>query len=127
TFVSEPDYLVLTLPATDSTYHLVDRETLDAMRGDARLINVGRGSLVDEPALVDGLRKGAIAGAVLDVFEEEPLPESSPLWELSNCHVTPHVAADSFPEDIAGIFAENYRRYVAGRELLYRVDFERGY
>ena len=126
-FAAEVDFLVLVLPATTETRHLVDAGVLEAMRDDAWLINVGRGALVDESALAAALQAGVIGGAVLDVFEEEPLPASSPLWKLPNAVVTPHVAAESFPEDIARIFVDNWRRYRAGEPLNYVVDFERGY
>ncbi|MGD8429152.1 MAG: D-2-hydroxyacid dehydrogenase, partial [Ectothiorhodospiraceae bacterium] len=109
-FLSQLDYLVITLPHTAETEHLIDASAFDALPSSAVVINVGRGSVVDEPALVDALRDGRIGGAILDVFEEEPLPKDSPLWSLDNVVVTPHVAADSFPEDIVRIFADNYRR-----------------
>lgn len=126
-FAAAVDDLVLVLPATAQTHHLVNDQVLRRMRPDAWLINVGRGSLVDEAALVTALRDGALGGAILDVFEQEPLPADSPLWSIDNVVITPHVAAESFPEDIAEIFAENWRRYLSGDPLLYQVDFQRGY
>jgi phosphoglycerate dehydrogenase-like enzyme len=126
-FVIDLDYLVLTLPNTPATHHLLGADAIAAMPARARVINVGRGGVVDADALAEALHERRIAGAVLDVFEEEPLPRESPLWTLPGCHVTPHVAARSFPADIAAIFTDNLRRYLDGRELCYRVDFERGY
>ena len=126
-FLAEPDYVVLILPATAESRHLVDSAALAAMRPEAWLINVGRGAVVDEAALAEALRRGRIGGAVLDVFEQEPLPAESPLWGLDDCIVTPHVAAESFPSDIVAIFLENWRRYRAGETLQHGIDFERGY
>ena len=91
------------------------------------MINIGRGDAVDETALMQALRRDTIGGAVLDVFAYEPLPEESPLWTLPNVIITPHNSGFSFPADIVEVFAENYRRFVKGEPLLYRVDFERGY
>lgn len=121
------DYLAVSLPNTDASRHLIDRAVLAALPAHALLINVGRGSTVDEDALVEALQAGRIAGAVLDVFQTEPLPPDHPLWRLPNVLITSHTAALSFPEDIAPLFAENLQRYVAGQELRYRIDFERGY
>lgn len=121
------DYLVASLPNTPASRHLIDRDVLAALPAHALLVNVGRGSTVDEGALVVALQAGRIAGAVLDVFETEPLPAEHPLWALSNVLITSHTSALSYPEDIAPLFAENLRRYVAGEGLRFRVDFGRGY
>lgn len=126
-FLAELDYLVLTLPNTRATHHMIDAEALAAMSPDSCVINVGRGGVIDARALVDALRAERIGGAVLDVFEEEPLPPESPLWDLPGCHVTPHVAAESFPADIVRLFLDNLARYRAGRELDHGIDFDRGY
>jgi phosphoglycerate dehydrogenase-like enzyme len=98
---------------------MVDRATIARMRRDAILVNVGRGAVVDEDALVDALREGRIAGAVLDVVAQEPLPPSSPLWELDNVLLSPHTAALSPHEDerVAARFVENLHRYLAGEPL----------
>ncbi len=88
---------------------------------------MGRGPVVSESALVHALEEKLIRGAVLDVFEEEPLPEDSNLWGLPNVFITPHNSAYSFPKDIVDIFAENYRLFVTGEPLKYVVDFDRGY
>lgn len=126
-FLSAPDYIVITLPSTPSTFHMFDDDAFAAMKPSAVLINIGRGSVVSESALIQALQKGKIGGAVLDVFEEEPLPQESPLWSLPNVFITPHISGYSFPSDIVGIFAENYRRFLSGSPLLYQVDFQRGY
>ena len=126
-FLSNPDYIVITLPSTPDTLHLMDYETIKAMKSSAVLINVGRGSVISESALVRALEEKLIRGAVLDVFEEEPLPEGSRLWALPNVVITPHNSGFSFPENIVKIFAENYRRFVDKKPLKYIVDFNRGY
>jgi phosphoglycerate dehydrogenase-like enzyme len=122
--VGQADAIVISLPLTDETRGLVSRATIDRMRDGAILVNVGRGAVVDEEALVDALRSGKLAGAALDVFTEEPLPDTSPLWELENVILSPHTAAYSPRENerIVELFAENLRRYLRGDELLSRVD-----
>jgi phosphoglycerate dehydrogenase-like enzyme len=127
TFLTEPDYVVLTLPATVETRGFIDARALELMKSTAVLINVGRGSIVNEADLVGALRQGTIAGAVLDVFENEPLDTESPLWQMPNVYITPHNAAISFPQDIVAIFVANYRRFMDTRPLLHRIDFESGY
>ena len=126
-FLEPLDYLVLTLPHTPQTHHLIHAERLSQMKPSAVLINVGRGSLVDEKALIAALQQKTIRGAVLDVFEEEPLPPKSPLWQMPNVFVTPHNAASSFPQDIAALFAENYQRFLMQQPLQYEVDRKKGY
>ncbi len=126
-FLAKPDYLVLTLPDTPKTRHFINSDTLAMMNSSAVLINVGRGSIVSESDLVSALQQKQIAAAVLDVFETEPLPKESLLWDLPNVYVTPHVAAASFPQDVVEIFVENYRRFTNNEPLLHRIDFERGY
>ncbi|GAB3671234.1 D-2-hydroxyacid dehydrogenase [Halopiger thermotolerans] len=91
--VADADFVIVTLPLTDETRHLVDADVFEAMREDAYFVNVGRGPVVDEPALIDALETDGIAGAALDVFETEPLPEESPLWDMDEVIVTPHCAA----------------------------------
>jgi phosphoglycerate dehydrogenase-like enzyme len=126
-FLPELDYLVLVLPDTPESKHVISARELELLPRGAVLINVGRGSSVNQKDLVRALESGTISGAVLDVFEQEPLPEESPLWSMENVVITPHNSAYSFPEQIAEIFAANYTRYVAGSPLEYRVDFTRGY
>jgi phosphoglycerate dehydrogenase-like enzyme len=103
---------------------LVSRERIGRLRRGAIFVNVGRGDVVDEQALVDALRDGRIAGAALDVFAEEPLPPDSPLWEMENVIVSPHTAAQSLRENerIVELFGENVRRYLAGEELRTPID-----
>ena len=91
------------------------------------IVNVGRGSTVDEPALIAALESKQIAGAVLDVFEKEPLPVDSPLWELPDVYITYHTSALTIPSDMVKIFIENYLRFVSRKPLKYVVDFELGY
>ena len=126
-FVEDLDYLVVVLPNTDGTNKIVDAELLETLPLHAVLINVGRGNAVDEPALVDALDSYKIAGAVLDVTEQEPLPEDHPFWKTPNLLLTFHTSAMSFPEDMVKLFAENYQLYLKGKSLKYLVDFEKGY
>jgi glyoxylate/hydroxypyruvate reductase len=122
--VADAHGIVVTLPLTDETRGLIDRETIERMRDGAVFVNVGRGKVVDEDALIDALRSGKLAGAALDVTAKEPLPPESPLWELENVIISPHTAALSWHENerIVELFAENLRRYLRGDELLSRVD-----
>jgi phosphoglycerate dehydrogenase-like enzyme len=126
---SECDFLILTVPLTPETRGLVNAKVFDSMKDSAYLIDVSRGGVVDQGALVEALREGVIAGAALDVYPVEPLPESSPLWELPNVILSPHVAGTSgqYLERAADLFAENLRRYVANEPLLNRYDSKRGY
>jgi phosphoglycerate dehydrogenase-like enzyme len=127
--LGECDYVVIALPLTPDTEHLVGEAELRAMKSDAYLVNIARGGIVDEAALVQALREGWIAGAGLDVFEEEPLPADSPLWGLENALISPHVAGFTprYDERAATLFAENLARYLAGERLLNLVDKEQGY
>jgi phosphoglycerate dehydrogenase-like enzyme len=108
---------------------LISADVLRAMRGGAELINVGRGEIVDEHALAAALREGRLGGAVLDVFETEPLPEASPLWGLPNVIVSPHMAGDFFGWRQAQqeVFIDNFRRFTHGRPLRNVVDTRLGY
>lgn len=110
------DYLVLALPYEADTQGLVGREVLAAMKSTARLVNIARGGVVDEPALIDALRSGEIAGAGLDVTATEPLPPDSPLWDMENVFLTPHIAgrSDRYNEQALGVVAHNLERYLAG-------------
>jgi phosphoglycerate dehydrogenase-like enzyme len=123
------DFLVLTLPLTDSTRHAVNEAVLNAMKPTAVLINVARGGVVDTDALISALAAERIAGAALDVFDEEPLPRSSPLWNLDNVIITPHISGNSafYHQKTAAVFTENLKRYLERRPLLNRVDRKRGY
>lgn len=126
-FVGDLDYLISVLPDTPNTTHLINRSVFNAMKPEAVFINVGRGNAVDENGLVEALNSKEIAGAVLDVFQEEPLPKTHPFWATEGLIVTSHKAALSYPEDIAPLFIDNYRRFAAGSPLKYQVDFAKGY
>jgi phosphoglycerate dehydrogenase-like enzyme len=127
TALAQGDFVVLVLPLTDQTCGLVGKAALAAMRPTAWLLNVGRGAVVDEPALVTALRERRIAGAVLDVFAQEPLPPDHELWSLDNVVVTPHIAGPSTAHEIAPVFNDNLARWLAGRPLRHVVDRTRGY
>ncbi len=122
--ISRADAVVVTLPGTDATTGLIDRTVLDAARPGLVVVNVGRGTVIDEPALVDALRSGQVGSAYLDVFEVEPLPADSPLWDLPNVLVSPHTAALNEAEDrrIAELFADNLRRFLADEPLRNVMD-----
>lgn len=126
-FLPGLDYLVSVLPDTAETDNLLNVETLALLPSSACFINVGRSNVVDDAALVAALRDGKLAGAVLDVFDEEPVPTDSPLWDTPNLLMTAHMAAVSHPELIVPIFLENYRRFTAGSTLINIVDFDLGY
>jgi phosphoglycerate dehydrogenase-like enzyme len=123
------DFLVITVPLTPETRGMVNQAVLEAMKPTAFLIDVSRGGVVDHGALVESLRNEKLGGAVLDVFPVEPLPDSSPLWELPNVLISPHVAGASahYFERAADLFAQNLRRYLADQPLLNRYDPVRGY
>jgi phosphoglycerate dehydrogenase-like enzyme len=126
-FAAGLDYLVAVLPNTAGTRHVIDAAMLAALPAHAVVVNAGRGDTLDDAALVEALNGGRLAAAVLDVFPEEPLPADHALWRTPNVHLTCHTAAPSFPSDIVGVFADNYRRFAAQQPLRYVVDFERGY
>ena len=121
------DYLVLVVPLTPETRGLIDRRRLGLLPGGAVLVNICRGAVVEERELIQALERGHPRFAVLDVFEQEPLPPESPLWSMENVIVTPHMSG---PDDVAvnaARFLENYQRFLAGQPLRGLVDFERGY
>jgi phosphoglycerate dehydrogenase-like enzyme len=126
-FAADLDYLVCVMPATRRTRGLVDAAFLSALPPRAVFINPGRGGVVDEAALAAALRERRLAAAVLDVFQQEPLPIDHEFWRTPNLLITSHTAALSFPEDIAPIFIDNYRRLLRGEPLRYRVDFDEEY
>ncbi len=121
------DILVCMLPQTPQTGGLLDAERLAQMKRGAAFINVSRGSIVDEPALIASLRSGHIAEATLDVFSSEPLSPESPLWAMDNVLITPHLASVALPGSAARQIGENIRRLEAGQQLLSRIDPRRGY
>jgi len=126
-FAADLDYVVAVMPATARTRRLVDADFLRALPPRAVFVNPGRGGVVDEPALADALEEGRLAGAVLDVFQQEPLPPDHAFWRTKNLLITSHTAALSIPEDIAPVFIDNYRRFLRGESLQHRVDFELEY
>ena len=125
----QSDYVVVAAPLIPATQGLMNAARLSAMKPDAYLINVGRGPQVDEAALTEALRSRRIAGAALDVFDEEPLPAESPLWGLDNLLITPHTAGltEKLWERHYQLFSENLRRYMAHEPLLSVVDKQKGY
>lgn len=125
----ESDYVVVSAPATEATERIIDRDALDRMKDGAVLINVSRGSLVDEEALVEALRSGKLRGAGLDVFATEPLPEDSPLWGMANVLITPHVSAvtPEYWKRQTQLIVWNLERFDAGKTLLNEVDKKAGY
>jgi len=126
-FLVETDYLVSTLPQTADTEKLLDVAALERLPAHAYFINIGRSNIVDDDALIDALRKEKLAGAALDVFDEEPIRKDSPLWDTPNLSVTAHIAAISHPLLIVPIFVENYCRYTSRQPLMYVIDFDAGY
>ena len=127
--LAQADYLILAVPLTPETEGMIGPDELRVMRPGSFLINVSRGKIVQEQALITSLKAGQIAGAALDVFEQEPLPPESELWELENLILTPHIS--SWSSDYRGraarVFVENLERYLADQPLLYVVDRDRQY
>ena len=127
--LAQSDFVVLAAPLTVKTQHLMNRARLAAMKHSAFLINVSRGPLIDDAALITALRQKQIAGAALDVFAEEPLPSDSPYWVLENCLITPHTAAvtDKLWERHYALFTENLRHFLAHEPLKGTVNKRLGY
>ncbi len=125
----ESDVVVIALPLTRQTHYLFNAEAFNAMKPSAFLINIARGDICDEDALIDALREKRIAGAALDVFHREPLPADSPLWDLPNVIMSPHVTGwhAEYVEHAAMVFEENLRRYLAGEPLINEVHKELEY
>jgi D-2-hydroxyacid dehydrogenase (NADP+) len=123
------DHVCLTVPLTRDTHHLMDARRIARLRPGAYLYNISRGTVIDEAALIAALRAGKLGGAGLDVFEEEPLPPTNPLWELPNVILTPHVSGVTplYYQRTAALFAENLDRFLAGQPLDNRFDPARGY
>ncbi len=127
--LGECDYVVVALPLTEETHHLIGERELKAMKRTAYLLNVGRGPVLDEPALIRMLKEGVIAGAGLDVFDTEPLPRESELWGLPGVLISPHVSGDLIDnrQRATRFFCENLKRYLAGQPLRNIVDPAKGY
>lgn len=127
--LKESDFVVISAPVTKATTHMIGAQALDTMKSDAYLINVARGVLVDEAALIEALRAKKIGGAALDVFEHEPLPGDSPFWDMENVIITPHQAGISHKlwERQYKLFTENLRRFAKGAPLIGVVDKKAGY
>ena len=123
------DHVVDALPLTEATRAMFDASAFGAMRSTAHFVNIGRGATVDEDALIDAIRSGAVAGASLDVFVEEPLPPESPLWSMPTVTVSPHISGDvhDWEEAVVGVFVDNLRRFIAGDPLRNRVDVQVGF
>jgi glyoxylate/hydroxypyruvate reductase len=125
--LASADFVVLTVPLTAVTRGLIGARELARMKPSAWLVNIGRGPLVDEGALLEALSGKRIGGAILDVFDEEPLSADHPLWKFENVVITPHISGPSTPDEIGPIFDDNLRRYLTRRPLRYQVDRKRGY
>ena len=129
TILPEADYIVLMIPLTDKTYHLFGEMEFSLMKKSGIFINLSRGDVTDEQALVNALKERRIAGAGLDVFHQEPLPEDNPLWEMENVVLTPHCAGDSpmVLERAMNLFADSLVLYRQGKDIPNIVDLNRGY
>lgn len=123
------DYVINCLPLTPNTRHFFDKKKLLKMKNSAFFINIGRGKTVDEDALIEVLKSGKIAGAGLDVFEEEPLPKTSPLWNLKNVILTPHYSGwtPHYMDRMIEIFCKNLKAYLKGKKMPNLVDKQKGY
>lgn len=128
-FLAQCDVIILTLPQTKENMYMFDTDTFKGMKHNCLLINVSRGKLIKESALVQALRNGIIAGVGLDVFEEEPLPQSSELWEMDNVVMTPHLGGqgDYNKQRLASLFKANISRFLKDEELKFIVDQVKGY
>jgi phosphoglycerate dehydrogenase-like enzyme len=126
-FATELDYLVCLLPQSKATTGLIDQNFLSYLPEHCVLINAGRGTTIIDTDLIDALQNRTLQAAVLDVFQQEPLPEHHSYWQLDNLYVTHHTAAESMPEDIFPLFSDNYRRYIDGQTLHNILDFAKGY
>lgn len=129
TMLKECDFIVLALPLTEETRGLMDAEVFASVKNGAFLIDVSRGGIVDQQALIKALRSGKLAGAMLDVFPQEPLPPDNPLWKMPNVFITPHISGISrhYDRRAAELFSENLHRYLGGLPLYNRFLPERGY
>lgn len=129
TFLDQADFLILAAPSTENTRRLIDAAALARLKPGAAIVNVARGDLIDEAALADALRENRLLGAALDVFETEPLQSESPLWDLPNAIISPHISASmpDFDVKLADLLVENLTRYRDGDPLLNIYDRTRAY
>lgn len=127
--LGQSDVVVLSIPYTKETHHLINKDNISLIKKGACLINIARGSIMEEAALIEALKQGNLRGAALDVFEEEPLSPGSPLWELENVILTPHNSwiSEMRNERRYKIIYENMKRYISGETLKNLVDLEKGY
>jgi D-2-hydroxyacid dehydrogenase (NADP+) len=126
---AESDFLVVAVPLTAETTHMVGAAQLAKMKPTASIVNIARGQVIDQGALIEALRNGTIAGAALDVFDPEPLPADSPLWDMPNVIVTPHISGsvEGYGHKATELFIANLRRYIAGEPLSHQANPELGY
>lgn len=127
--LSQADVVVLSIPYTKETHHLINENNISYLKKGACLINIARGSILKESALIEALQKGNIRGVALDVFEEEPLPKDSPLWEMDNVIITPHNSwiSEMRNERRYNIIYENLKRFITSEKLMNIVDIDKGY
>ena len=121
------EIVVLLLPSTADTQNIINEKTLSYLEKNAVIINPGRGTLIDEKALLKSLDDGKLAHATLDVFRQEPLPADHPFWQHPKITVTPHIASETKPQTASQVIAANILRFEKGKPLLYQVNFETGY
>lgn len=130
-FLPQCDYIVIVVPSTPDTYQMISEKEFSLMKANAVFINIARGSVVNEEALLSHLNEGKIKGAVLDVFAEEPLPEDSPFWKAKNCIITPHISGRSphYMERALEIFQDNLTMFGAGNLDAVKniIDYTKGY
>ena len=127
--LKECHFVVITVPLTEQTRGLIGAQALNALKPGAYIVDISRGGVLDQVAFIEALKSGKLAGAALDVFPEEPLPASSPLWQIPNVIITPHVSGSSthYDERAVALFSENLHRYLGGLPLYNLFDRDRGY
>jgi phosphoglycerate dehydrogenase-like enzyme len=127
--LGECDYVVVAVPLTEESRHLIGEAELAAMKRNAVIVNIARGAVIDQQALIRAVKNGVIGGAALDVTDPEPLPPDSELWRLDNVMITPHISGGTpkYMDRAIELFCDNLRRYLAGEPLRNVVDPSRGY
>lgn len=127
--LKDMDYVISTLPGTEKTENFIDEDFISKMNKDALIINISRGMVIDEKALIKALKEEKIRGAALDVFEVEPLPESSPLWEMENVYISPHISysSEDWEERMLSAAMDNLKNLKEGKEPLNIISFKKGY